>query len=80
MNNFIDAIQEAVPLETPLSDSHASVALANAMLLSAWEDRRVSLPLDEQAYEQALASRVAGSSLREAQQIDVHIDMEDSYR
>jgi hypothetical protein len=54
--------------------------LANGMLLSQWDDQAVDLPIDSQRYEQLLSERIASSSLREAQNIEVEIDMEKSYR
>ena len=39
-----------------------SVELANAMLLSAFEDRAIELPLDGVAYEKALQGKIAAST------------------
>jgi hypothetical protein len=38
------------------------VELANAMLLSAFEDRAIELPLDGAAYEKALQRKIAAST------------------
>ena len=55
-------------------------SLANAMLLSAWTGNRVSLPLDEPLFEEALQARIATSKLRTPADVDVKIDMDKSYR
>lgn len=80
MANFARAISRGDPLLAPASDGLASLALANAMLLSTWETREVTLPLDSAAYQQALEQRLANSRLRRKAQIDANIDMSASYR
>ena len=76
----VEAVLDGTALKTPLSEGLGSVALANAMLLSAWEDRRVSLPLDAEHYQSKLDERIARGALREPMDLDVHIDMDASYR
>lgn len=80
MQNFAAAIQRGESLLAPAGDGLASLALANAMLLSTWESRAVSLPLDSAAYQEALAQRVAGSRLREKTDREANIDMDASFR
>ena len=80
LQNVVDAIADGAELTTPLREGLRSVELANAMLLSAWEDRRVSLPLDAELYERRLQERIAASGFREPQALDVRIDMDASYR
>ncbi len=80
LQNVVDAILDNAPLATPLSEGLGSIELANAILLAAWEDRRVHLPLDADRYQSQLDERVAASSFRDPQNIDVHIDMDASYR
>jgi predicted dehydrogenase len=62
LRNFAEAIIDGKPLIAPAADGILSVELANAMLLSAFEDRAVELPLDGAVYERALQSRIAASS------------------
>jgi hypothetical protein len=80
MNNFVTAIRDGVPLIAPAEEGLDSLALANAMLLSTWEDRAVELPLDASAYQVALEQRLQNSSLREKATIEANVDMNASYR
>ena len=80
MSNFIAAIAAGAPLIAPASDGLNSLALANSMLLSSWEQRTVDLPLDSRAYQAALEQRLATSQLREKAAIDARVDMQASYR
>ena len=57
-----------------------SLMLANAMLMSAWRDAPVALPLDHGAYAAALRQRIDRSQLRQPEDLDVHIDIEQSFR
>ena len=80
IQNFVDALTKGSSLLTPAKEGLGSLQLANGMLLSQWDDQAVALPIDSQHYEQLLSERIASSSLREAQNIEVEIDMEKSYR
>jgi predicted dehydrogenase len=62
MRNFAEAILEGKPLLAPAKEGILSVELANAMLLSAFEDRAIDLPLDSAAYEKALKQKIASST------------------
>ena len=59
--NFGAAILDGAPLIAPAAEGIHSVELANAMLMSAWRDRTVELPLNARAYERRLQQRVAQS-------------------
>jgi predicted dehydrogenase len=61
LQNFADAILDGAPLIAPGAEGIHSVELANAMLLSTWQDRTVDLPLDAGLYAQALGAKIAGS-------------------
>lgn len=78
--NFAAAILRDEPLIAPASDGLHSLALANAMLLSTWESREVSFPLDASTYQLALDQRIAGSSLRQKSNLKANVDMSASYR
>ena len=80
IQNFVDALTKGSSLLTPAKEGLGSLQLANGILLSQWDDHAVDLPIDSQRYEQLLSKRIASSSLREAQNIEVEIDMEKSYR
>ncbi len=61
MQNFTDAILTGAELIAPAEEGIHSVELANAMLLSTFEDRTVDLPLDSARYEKALLRKIAES-------------------
>ena len=78
--NFADAILDGAALIAPAADGLHSLALANAMLLSTWESREITFPLQSKAYQSALDQRISASSLREKTNTEVHVDMSASYR
>ena len=79
-NDVVDAILRDRAPATPLAEGLASIELANAILYSAWQGRRISLPLDAEAYESALEQRLENASLRKPKDVEVNIDMDASYR
>lgn len=62
LQNFSDAIRLGSPLIAPAAEGIYSVELANAMLLSTWQERTVELPLCPAEFEAALNARIASSS------------------
>ena len=80
LGNFTAAILRDEPLIAPARDGLDSLALANAMLLSTWEDATVALPMDSAHYQRALEERLQHSSLREKADIQANVDMSASYR
>lgn len=80
LSNFVAAIARDVPLIAPAAEGLHSLALANAMLLSTWENRSVELPLDSAAYQQQLAEHLAVSRLRQKADIQATVDMSQSFR
>ena len=79
LNNFVDAALDGAPLRFPAEAGVAAVELANAMVLSTWEDRRVELPLDAAAYEARLGQVIAASPPRVRQVRAARVDMGRSY-
>jgi hypothetical protein len=63
LENFAQAILRGAPLLAPATEGLPSVELANAMILSAWSDQTVSLPLDATRYEAALMAKIAASAV-----------------
>ena len=61
IENFADAIARGDALIAPAPEGYNSVALGNAIMLSALEGRPVELPLDEDLYERKLFDLVATS-------------------
>ncbi|KMT64839.1 Gfo/Idh/MocA family protein [Catenovulum maritimum] len=80
MNNFIQAITVNEPLIASAKDGLASLDIANAILLSSWNDEKVNLPLDRAQYQTALDDKVANSNLRVKSNVEAKVDMSKSYR
>ena len=66
LKNFTAAIQGTEPLIAPAVEGIHSVELANAMLLSSFRDRPISLPLDAAEYAAELKKKIARSTHRKA--------------
>ena len=64
LTNFTAAILDGVPLIAPAPEGLNAVELANAMLLSAWTEKTVDLPLDAKLYEKWLKKKIAGARRR----------------
>jgi hypothetical protein len=80
LTNFANAIISGEKLIAPAAHGLPSLALANGMLLSSWQERAVELPLDSQVYQNELQKHLARSALREKANIEATIDMSKSYR
>ncbi len=80
IQDFVDAVLEKGPLRTGIGEAVPSIELANGILLSAWRNERLSLPLDRALFAEEFDRRLAQSSLRERERLDVKIDMSSSYR
>ncbi len=61
LRNFAEAILEGKPLIAPATEGLYSVELANAMLLSTFEERTVELPIDATNYQKWLQRKIAES-------------------
>ncbi len=61
LTNFTAAILDGVPLIAPAAEGLNSLELANAMLLSAWTEKTVELPLDAKLYEKWLKRKIAAA-------------------
>lgn len=61
LQNFTAAILDDSPLIAPAPEGIHSVELANAMLLSIFENRTIELPLDGAEYEAFLKKKIAES-------------------
>jgi predicted dehydrogenase len=64
MINFVEAILDGKPLLAPGVEGIHSVELANAMLLSSFEDETVSIPLDGVRYESLLRQKISESKTK----------------
>ncbi|OGV58119.1 MAG: hypothetical protein A2X49_02555 [Lentisphaerae bacterium GWF2_52_8] len=59
--NFVEAILDGKELFIRGEDGLASLEIANAILLSTWQDDWASLPVDEASFEAELAARIRTS-------------------
>ena len=64
LKNFVRAIRHGDPLIAPAADGLASVELANAIIMSAVEDRTVTLPMSAPRYTRLLASLARRSKMK----------------
>ncbi len=80
LKNFFAAIRDGVPLIAPAGEGLASVELANAMLLSSFEGRRVELPIDADVYALRLRERIEHSTHRKPVRPVNAADMKGSFR
>jgi predicted dehydrogenase len=60
--NFVEAVLDGKPLIAPGTDGLNGVMLANAMLMSAWTDEWVDLPLDDEKYHALLQEKIKNST------------------
>ena len=58
-NNIANAILGIEDVYAPASDGLHGVHLANAMHLSSWLDRAVTLPIDDELFYEELKKRIA---------------------
>jgi len=62
LRNFCAAILRDEPLYIPGEEGLKGLTLANAMMLSSWLDRTITLPLDEDLFYSELMKRAAAST------------------
>lgn len=64
MQNFVDAILNDVPLIAPGEEGIKGLSISNAMYLSTWLDKPITLPIDEDLYYKELQKRVKSSTVK----------------
>lgn len=64
LNNIVAAINGEEPIYAPAKDGLAGVQLANAMHLSSWLNKEVTLPIDDQLFYEELKKKIASSKPR----------------
>ena len=79
LNNFADSVLGLQELYAPASDGIRGVELANAMLLSAWEDRTVTLPIDGKLFYEHLQDKIAHSTVRKKEVKAAATDLSGTY-
>jgi predicted dehydrogenase len=57
MENFTEAVLDNAPLIAPAAEGLRSVELGNAMLLSAFQNKTIALPLDGRVFERLLKKK-----------------------
>jgi predicted dehydrogenase len=67
--NFTAAILDGAPLLSPAAEGIYSIELANAMLLSAWTDETIALPLNSARYAKLLAQKAAASARKKPKKV-----------
>lgn len=80
LQNFVDCLETGSELLTPSEQGLGSLQLANGILLSAWKNETVSIPIDVHEYEIRLQEKIAGASLRKPKDLKVKVNMEKSYQ
>ena len=70
---FVEHILTGVPMVADGREGLCSLTLANAMLLSTWENRTVDLPFDDARYADHLASLAAKSPKKAAKPIRLDV-------
>ncbi len=80
LKNFVEALEGRGTLGFDGMQGELSLELANAMLLSAWTDSAVSLPLDHAQYKKMLDEKIAASKLRENPRRDAVVDFKKSFK
>jgi hypothetical protein len=64
LQNFTEAILDKKPLIAPAAEGIHGVELANAMLMSSFLDKTITLPLNAAAYEKLLKQKIATSKFK----------------
>lgn len=77
LNNFVNAVLGLEPLYVDGKEGLHCVELMDAMLLSSWQNREVTLPIDDEAYLAELQKHIATSKLKSGG--DILIDNSMSY-
>jgi len=62
--NFINSILYDEPLIAPGIEGINSLTLSNAMLLSTWENKKITLPIDEEKFLKYLNGKIASSTFK----------------
>lgn len=75
--NFTRAILDGEPLIAPGVEGIHSVELANAMLMSTWNECTVDLPIDAAEYQRQLREKIATSTFRKKETVVVETGADD---
>ena len=75
---FAGKILHGTPLVAEGAEGINGLMLSNAMFLSSWEDKMVTLPIDEDLFYDELMKRVATSKAK-TNVVEVTMDTSNSY-
>ncbi|WP_046174553.1 Gfo/Idh/MocA family protein [Domibacillus indicus] len=67
MANWAAAVLDGTPLAAPGEEGISSLMIINAIYLSAWLDKRIELPIDEDLYYEKLQEKIKNSSFQRRQ-------------
>jgi predicted dehydrogenase len=77
--NWVEAIREGASLLAPGAEGVNGLMISNAMHLSAWTDRWVELPVDEDLFYSKLRERIDKSIFKKAVTTDKTLDVRGSH-
>lgn len=77
--SWVQAILRGTPLLAPGVEGINGVELSNAMLLSAWTDNWVSIPVDEDLYYEKLQERVRQSAVKKDPSASKAMDVDGTF-
>ncbi len=81
LDNFADAIKQQVPLIAPGEEGLKSLSISNAMMLSSFSKKTVSLPLDGVSFENYLKTLSSNSKFKKTvSNTAVVMDFTDSWK
>lgn len=80
IQDFVDTISDGGEFSTNGKAACHSLELADSMLLSAWIEQKVLLPLDREEFNSQFQKRLNDSQLRNKETLDVTIDLDKSFR
>ena len=77
--NWVDAIRTGSPLLAPGVEGIKGVELANAMLLSAWTDNWVDIPVDSDLFYEKLQEKIKHSNTTKETDASTVLDVSETY-
>lgn len=80
MRNWVNSIQNGSKLLAPGEEGIKGLTLSNAMLLSAWTDNWVELPMDESLFYEKLQEKINTSSYKKEVVENKTFDLKDTYK
>jgi len=79
MKAFVNAILKETPLVAKGEEGIRSLEISNAMLLSAWTDGWVDLPVSEDLYYEELQKKIAASTVEKNASANKVVDIDGTF-